>query len=73
MAHEAGHAIDYALRLSGRKEILQIYLSNITAMSMYASSDIREYIAEFYAEYTALDTPCYIAVQVVKAMQKLRK
>ncbi|MDE6550303.1 MAG: hypothetical protein K2M44_02215 [Clostridia bacterium] len=71
IAHEVGHAIDYALRLSEREEIIQIYLSNITAMGVYASSDIREYIAECYAEYATLDTPCDIAVQVVETIQKI--
>ena len=73
IAHEVGHAIDYALKASESDVIKQLYEENMYGISLYASSDIREYIAECYAEYITGDSPCDIAVQVVKAMQKLRK
>ncbi|MDE6550027.1 MAG: hypothetical protein K2M44_00795 [Clostridia bacterium] len=73
IAHEAGHAIDYALKASESDVIKQLYEENMYSISLYASSDIREYIAECYAEYVTGDSPCDIAVQVVKAMQKFLK
>ena len=68
IAHEVGHAIDYVLNLSSSEIINKLYLNNMYCVSTYASCDIREFIAECYAEYATADKPRDVAIEVVKAI-----
>ena len=68
MDHEIGHQIDYMLNLAKNTQIVKLYKQNKPEMtqnlSTYAKKNIKEFIAESWAEYINNPTPRPLAKQV---------
>lgn len=76
--HEFGHAIDNLLNLRENEEIKKIYneLDKETIakeLSLYATTDIKEFIAEAFGEYHNSKTPRKIATQIGTIVERLYK
>lgn len=67
--HEMGHQLDYALDLRNDPEIIKIYRSMTRTeikdnLSEYGASNIKEFIAEAYAEYINNPKPRKVAREI---------
>lgn len=73
--HELGHMLDYLCDVSADKEIIEQYEKSTKhdiskALSVYAASSIREYIAEGFAEYMSNSSPRETARFIANAITR---
>ncbi len=75
--HELGHVIDNILGVNRDKRIKYMYKQNLNNMSKYlseyAETNIKEFIAEAWAEYTTSPTPRKLATAVGKIIESKLK
>lgn len=76
--HEFGHQIDHYLGVSDNQKIIDLYSNNDKQkirdeLSSYASSQIREFVAEAWSEYCNNPEPREMATTVGKVVEKLWK
>lgn len=72
VTHEIGHALDMILNLKEDEEIRELYKNNDVRneVSKYASTHIKEFIAEAFSEYIHSPTPRPLAEKVGKIIDK---
>lgn len=75
ITHELGHTIDYVLKVGEDKEIIDLYKNNSPeeTVSRYAREDIKEFIAEAFAEYMHSEEPREMAMKVGKIIDRKYK
>jgi len=75
IVHELGHALDDLIGLNDNKE-LNVYYKEVknqigTNLSRYAQTNIKEFLAEGFAEYIESSNPRPIAVAIGKFYEKV--